>query len=237
MYRGSQELFVSGAVDNAYTFPDRELNLETVEREMDYRGTMTVYKGYLLADIVDFAQPVPQGDTLLLEASDGYAFLLSFEELETNPNILLVQSGQGKNASFDVVGPKSSKAWVRNVEILTIITGGSLEIRALDGQVGLFDPDEWTAEMDSTQVSLPSGSQKLQGVPVWKIIESSQGNETINQIIIRSAEGEIKFEWQDIANNDDLRVFSVVGDENITFVLAEISGDVLLNDLTGIEIQ
>ncbi len=63
---------------------------------MDYRGVLTEYTGYQMSDILKLADPEPDADTLLLQASDGYAFLLSFEEIENNQNILFIQNGTGK---------------------------------------------------------------------------------------------------------------------------------------------
>ncbi len=133
--------------------------MEPVTREMDYRGVLTEYRGYPILDMMDFAQPVDNADTLLIEASDGYAFLLSFEELQQNNNILIVQQGHGKNASFDVVGPESSKAWVRNTVKLTVIASDGLSITTPAGIEVEFNPDEWVAYMDSTQISLPEGTK------------------------------------------------------------------------------
>jgi hypothetical protein len=93
--------------------------------------------------------------------------------LTTNDNILLVQSGSGKNATFDIVGPESSKAWIRGVGRLTVITSDQLTFTSADGSDYRFVSDDWLLEMDSTQIALPDGSQKLQGVAVWKVITAA----------------------------------------------------------------
>ena len=91
--------------------------------------------------------------------------------------------------------------------------------------------------MDSTQVALPEGSKKLQGVPIWKIVEAYPESEKPEAIIFRSNGDEITLTWSEIQNNDDLRIFSVIEPSGISFVLAEISGDVLLFPLTEMEID
>jgi len=235
--QGPQRIQIEGAVENPYAFPDDDSQVEQVSREMDYRGVMTEYRGYPLFPIVQYANPNQNADTLLIEASDGYAFLISFEELENNPNILMVQEGKGNNASFDIVGPKSSKAWVRNVSRLSIIEAEGLSILIPSGENKQFDPDNWVSDMDSTQISLPNGSKKLQGVPVWKVIQANLSGEQPNTIIFRSESESFELSWTEIQNNDDLRIFSIIEEDGIAFTLAEMSGEVRIYPLKEIIIE
>jgi ABC-type thiamin/hydroxymethylpyrimidine transport system permease subunit len=235
--QGPQTIQIEGAVENPYAFPDNELSIKEVNREMEYRGVMTEYLGYPLLDIIDNADPRPEADTLLIEASDGYAFLISFQELNNNPNILLVQTGKGQNASFDIVGPESSKAWVRNVSRLSVIHSEGLTIATPIGEKNQFDPDKWVLEMDSTQIALPGGSQKLQGVPLWKVIEANVKENLPNTVIFKSKSGSTELSWSEIQGNDDLRIFSIIEENGIRFTLAKMSGDVLVYPLTEIIIE
>lgn len=235
--QGPKSIHISGAVEHPYQFPGDEFYSEQVTRQMEYRDVMTEYSGYSLSELVEHAQPSPSADTISIKASDGYAFLISFEELKTNPNILLVTNGKGKDASLDIVGPESSKAWVRNVEQIAVIASEGLTIIQPSAEIRQFIPDEWISEMDSTQVALPEGSKKLQGVPVWKIVEAYAETQQPETIILRSDADELTFSWLDIQDNDDLRVFSAIDESGISFVLAEMSGDILLFPLTEMEID
>lgn len=235
--QGPQTIQIEGAVENPYAFPDNDLSIKEVNREMEYRGVMTEYLGYPLLDIIDNAGPRPEADTLLIEASDGYAFLISFQELNNNPNILLVQTGKGQNASFDIVGPESSKAWVRNVSRLSVIHSEGLTIATPIGERNQFDPNKWVLEMDSTQIALPGGSQKLQGVPLWKVIEANVKENLPNTVIFKSKSGSTELSWSEIQGNDDLRIFSIIEENGIVFTLAKMSGDVLVYPLTEIIIE
>jgi energy-coupling factor transport system substrate-specific component len=237
MLTGPQEIQITGAVNRPFNFPSNDLDVDQVNKIMDYRGVMTEYRGYPLLYIIQYAQPVSLADTILLQASDGYAFLISFEELKTNPNILLVQNGKGVNASFDIVGTVSSKAWVRNLEKITVATSAGLMITDSNGEIYSFDPDQWLAEMDSTSIDLPQGSQKLQGVPLWKIINYYQKDRAINQIIVKTGDGSETLPWSDIENEDNLRLFTVIEEQGITFVLGEMSGKVIISPVSGIEIK
>jgi energy-coupling factor transport system substrate-specific component len=236
-FASGETIQITGAITNAYVFPNEEFDLEAVTREMEYRGLLTEFRGYPIIDVIEYAQPVEGADTVLLEASDGYAFLLSFEEIRENQNILIVQQGKGENTSFDIVGPESSKAWVRNTAKLTVIASEGLEIITSVGEEVTFNPDEWVVDMDSTQVALPEGSKKLQGVPLWKVIASEQPDQPISEVVLSSPEETMKMTWLEINNNDDLRIFTVIGQEDISFALAKMSGEVLLFPIREIGIH
>ena len=235
--RGAPTLQISGAVELPYEFPTGDFNPDPVTRQMEYKGVMTEYSGYLLAEVIEYAEPAEDADTLLIEASDDYAFLLSLEELETNPNILAVKQGSGKNTTYNIVGPESSKAWIRGVTELTVIVSETLTIIEPSGESHEFDPDEWVSDMDSTQIALPDGSQKLQGVPVWKIVEAYFDQGTSTEVLFKSNEETLIMRWSDIDGDDTLRLFTVIKDEGISFALAYMSGEVQLFPVTEIEID
>jgi len=235
--RGAPTLQIGGAVDLPYEFPAGDFNPDPVTRQMEYKGVMTEYSGYLLAEVIEYAEPSENADTLLIEASDGYAFLLSLEELNTNPNILAVKQGSDKNTTYNIVGPKSSKAWIRDVTELTVIVSETLTIIEPAGESHEFDPDEWVSDMDSTQIVLPDGPQKLQGVPVWKIIEAYLNQETPTEVLFNSNEETLIIQWSEIDGDDTLRLFTVIEDEGISFALAYMSGEVQLFPVTEIEID
>jgi energy-coupling factor transport system substrate-specific component len=234
---GPEQIPVNGDVSNVYGFPPEETAIETVTRQMEYKGVMTEYTGTPILDMVDYAEPDPDADTLLIEATDGYAFLISFEELNANENILLVQSGSGKNATFDVVGPESSKAWVRGIARMTVIASESLTVMDQAGASHPFDPDAWVLEMDSTQIALPEGSKKLQGVPVWKVIQAISPEAVPENLLFSNQDDSLTLTWDEVDQNDSLRIFTVIGESSIGYALAEMSGDVQLYPLTQIEIQ
>lgn len=235
--QGPQTIKIEGAVDNPYAFPGGEISVEEITREMDYRGVMTEYRGYPLLNIIENADPEQNTDTLLIEAADGYAFLISLEELENNQNILVVQKGRGNDSSFDIVGPESSKAWVRSVSRLSVIKAEELSITKPNGEIYQFDPDEWISEMDSTQISLPEGSKKLQGVPVWKVIQANFNNNELSTILFKSESESLELSWSAIQGDDDLRIFSIIEENGIAYTLAEMSGEVRIYPLSEIVIE
>ena len=235
--RGTPTITISGAVVNPYEFPSASFSPELVTRQMDYRGLPTEYYGYPLWDVIDHAQPAPAADTLLIEAADGYAFLISIDELKTNPNILIVQQGRGQNAAFDIVGPESSKAWVLNVVELTLSTSQGLTIQAPNGEILSFNPDDWLLDMDSTQVMLPSGFQKLQGVPVWKILEPLVKDQGQTMIHLKAEAETRTYPWIEIKDDDQLRIFTVIEESGVSFALGTMSGELYLYPLVAVEVK
>ncbi len=236
--KGAETVKISGAVENAIEFPNNELKINKISRQMDYRGVLTSYEGFQLSEIINYAEPNKDTNTILIEASDGYAFMISLEELIENENILLVQQGRGQNASFDIVGPESNKAWVRNVIEIRLIAAKALEVNMPQGGIFLFEAKNWISEMDSTQIALPEGSQKLQGVPVWKVIEASATGSNISQVLFKSETGQnLTLDWEKIDQNNDIRLFILIEDKGISYVLAEMTGDVLVYPVSSIEIN
>ncbi|MBG0786223.1 MAG: hypothetical protein H0S79_14095, partial [Anaerolineaceae bacterium] len=198
---------------------------------------LSEYTGYPLKAIIDAAGPDADADTLLIEATDGYAFLLSFDELNSNDNLMIVQSGSGKNSTYDVVGPESSKAWIRGVARLTVIVSDQLVFQNGDGSEYVFVSDDWLLEMDSTQIALPAGSQKLQGVAVWKIITAAFPGQTPSELQFSNSDEGITLSWDELDQNDDIRLFTVIDEDSISYALAKMSGDVVLYPVTQINIQ
>lgn len=234
---GPPQIGITGEVSNSYSFPLDEFDLKKVSHQMEFKGVMTEYFGYPVKDMIAFAGPEETADTLLIRASDGYAFLISFEELESNPNIMLVQNGKGKNASMDIVGPENSKAWVRNVTLLSVITRKSLTILDPAGEAFEFDPETWMSEMNSAQIGLPDGYQKLQGVPVWKIIQAVSDETIPFEIVFSNDNEDVSFPWTEVDGEDNIRIFTVIESDGVSYALAEMSGDVLLYPLAEIAIH
>lgn len=235
--KGSPTVSITGAVEAPYQFPDKEFAINQLDRQMEQHSVMTSYTGYPMLEVITFANPHPSANAILIEAADGYAFLISFDELLHNPDILLVPQGQGKNTSFDVVGPISSKAWVRNVVKLTISVAEGLEIHTPSGDSEIFNPEDWLQDMDSTQITLSDGPQKLQGVPLWEIVYPFFLEDSQYSIKLFSSESDILFSWSEIKENDRIRIFTIISGEDYSFVLATMSGEVLLYPLERIEIN
>jgi len=236
-YQGPPAVQIGGNVKNSYAFPEKDFSLDKVSRQMNYKNLLTEFDGYPLNTIVEYAIPDPSTNTILLEASDGYAFLISLSELNANEDILLVEKGSGKNLSYDIVGPESSKAWVRNVTNISIISSEGITIVDQDEHIHEFNPVEWQHEMDSAEINLPGGQTKVQGVPVYKIIESIADGFQPSHITLGSENELSEYPWVNLQDNIDIRIYMFIDDESITFFLAKESGEVLLFPLDKIKID
>lgn len=225
--QGTPTVKIDGDVKNPYEFPLKGFDLDKVSRKMEYKNLMTEYSGYPLGTILEYALPEPDANTIVLEAADGYAFLISINELDSNENIILVEKGSGRKTSYDIVGPELSKAWVRNVSEIAIISTDGLLIIDQNEQSHQFNPDEWVSHMDSVQINLPGGARKLQGVPLYKIVEFVTDGYQPSMITIWSEEKKSEFYWSDLLNDDNLRVFTIINDLGIDYVLAESTGTIL----------
>jgi len=120
---------------------------------------------------------------------------------------------------------------------MRVIAANNLAIIDQSNEEYYFNPDEWVAEMDSTMIALESGSQKLQGVSVWKIVSSTINQQAPNSVTIRSEAETLSFFWADLSENDNIRIFSLIEEDRISFVLADMSGEVYLTDVSEIIIE
>jgi hypothetical protein len=222
-------------VDVPLDFPDDTYKLIT--REINNRGVVIEFSGYPLLEIISQVNPFPKGDTLVIEGADGYTFFISFDELHRNENLLLVKHGKGDTASFDIVGSESRKAWIRNIANLTIINSESLSIVGSSGEKSEFAPDEWKIDMDNTLVNFLGEVKKLQGVPIWKIVVRNLHFEKPNVITFKSINKSLAVNWCKIKDNGNLRIFPIIGRVGITYILAEMSGDVIIYPVTEIVIE
>jgi hypothetical protein len=158
-------------------------------------------------------------------------------EVEQNETILLsVQEVDGE-FSFNVVGPQSLKAWVRGVERLVVVSESDLPITGFLEAPGSFDPALWQNEMDSVLLELSNGNRKVQGVPLSVLIRDRSPLPDAAQVRIESSNEDLVLELSEVMKEEDLRIFSLIQEQGIEFVLGRMSGEVLLEDITRIEVQ
>lgn len=235
--RGPPSVTLTGALADPLTFPDDFASLEQVTRKIDRQGVEVSYSGYLVTDVLERAQPDSGASKVILLASDGYGFFLSTEELEENPSILLVPQEVDGEISFDVVGPRSSKAWVRGVKQIVVIGDSTLSLGGLLVSPSAFDPQDWLGAMDSVALHLSSGSAKVQGVPLGEVLDAGGVRPEASEVVVTTPEDEVILQLDAVLADDDLRLFSLVGEDGIHFVLGRMSGEVLAEEITSIEVR
>ena len=152
-------------------------------------------------------------------------------------NLLLASQREGEDVSYSVVGAQNSKAWVRGVTELTVIGSATLDVSGALEHARPYDPNEWQFEMDSTRLDVGQGAAKYQGAPLGSVLQSMQPEPAAARVIVWPGEEPVSLPLSEVLADDDLRLFTIIGDEDISFALARLSGEVLAYPVTGIEVH
>lgn len=236
--RGPADVHIGGAVAAPYDFPSEHGDIPLVTAEVASRGAATRYEGYSLAEIIRYAEPEPGAENILLRAIDGYAFLIGMDELERNPNILLSPQGRGDEASFNIVGPESSKAWVRSIQEVIVIGASTLPVEGALDAPAEFNPADWVASMDSIDLNVGGAVQKLQGTPLGEVLASMRPEPGAQSVVLHGADGEtVSLPLPEVMADDSIRLFTVVEADAVWFAVARMDGEVLLAPVTRIVVQ
>jgi ABC-type thiamin/hydroxymethylpyrimidine transport system permease subunit/DMSO/TMAO reductase YedYZ molybdopterin-dependent catalytic subunit len=235
--RGPVTVHIGGAVAATYDYPSEHGNLGATMAEGTLREVTAKYNGVPLRDLLAQAEPQPGASLLLVRASDGYAFFISMNEVRDNKALLLSPQGEGDEASYNIVGARNSKAWVRGVAELVVVGAATLEVSGALDAPGLYDPDDWQFDMDSTNIDLGDGPHKLQGVPLGQVLAVMRPQAGATTVVVHTDGQPLSLPLADVLADEDLRLFTVIGQADVTFALARMDGQVLAARVTGIEIR
>jgi len=235
--RGPATVHIGGSVDAPYDYPTEHGDLSTATAEGTLREVTGEYKGIPVRDLLARAEPQPGASLLLVRATDGYAFFISMDEVRNNDALLLSPQGEGDEASYNVVGALNSKAWVRGVEKLVVVGASTLEVSGALDVPAAYNPDAWQFEMDSTRVDLGDGPRKLQGVPLGKVLAAMVPQATAEKVVVHTGAEPLSLPLGEVLADDDLRLFTVIGEATVTFALARMDGEVLAPQVTRIEVR
>jgi ABC-type thiamin/hydroxymethylpyrimidine transport system permease subunit len=236
-WSGEGSLRVGGEVAAPYQFSSRSPGLMERTVEIDQSGMAVTYLGYPLAEVIQAAVPDPDYDTVLLSASDGYAFLISRKELADNPDIILQVQGQGKSQVYNLVGPASKKAWINGVVEVRLLQSTPLPL-IFDQMVILFEPADWVSEMDSTRLDVGSGNKKYQGVPLGLLLDPGLSSGEYTQVVASNDQGqEALLSLEEVLGDDGIRIFLLLDQGVMSYALAHLDGEVYLVGVEKIEIR
>lgn len=235
--KGPAIVSISGAVERPYQFPTENGDIQPIEAEATLREVQMRYKGFPLSEIIYSAEPAPGAQLILLRASDDYAFFITMEELQTNNSLLLTASGDKDKASYDVVGPQNSKAWVRNISEIVVIALPTLEIKGSLNAPEDYDPSAWQFEMDSTVLDVGYGPNKYQGAPLSSVLEKMEVLTGANTVMIANDETQVELPLSQVLADNEIRIFSIMSGDQMSFALARMNGEVILSNLTAIEVR
>jgi energy-coupling factor transport system substrate-specific component len=235
--RGPAMIQVGGAVTAPYAYPSEHGDIPQITAEAALRDTTTRYTGVPIRELVARAGPKEDASLVLARAVDGYAFFISMDEVERNDSLLLACQGKGEDASCDVVGAENGKAWVRGVSALTVIGASTIEVDGALDQPGPYDPNDWQFEMDSIRLDVGDGPAKLQGAPLGMVLESMEPQPDATTVIAHTDTSSVELPLSEVLDGDDVRLFTVIGDQEIAFALARMDGTVLASNITRIEVR
>jgi len=235
--RGPATIPIAGAVEQPYRYAQEDMAETTADATL--RETTTEYKGVPLREVLARAEPAPDASMLLVQATDGYAFFISMDEVRENDALLLSCQGKGEDASCNIVGAQNSKAWVRGVSKLTLIAPSNLQVSGALAQPGIFDPDEWQFEMDSIRLDVGGGARKVQGAPLGKVIQSMEPLDDAETVVVYADDGseQVVLPLSEVCADDDVRIFTIIGQEGISFAVARMNGEVLVPRVDRIQVQ
>jgi len=220
-----------------YDYPTKHGDLRTTTAEGTLREVTGQYNGVPVRELLAAAQPQPAARLLLVRATDGYAFFIGLDEVRDNDALLLSPQGEGDDASYNIVGALNSKAWVRGVQELVVVGASTLEVFGALDAPSPYDPDDWQFDMDSTRLDLGDGPRKLQGVPLGKVLAAMEPQGTAETVLVHTSTGPRSLPLGDVLSDDDLRLFTVIGEADVTFALARMDGEVLAARVERIEVR
>ncbi len=240
--RGPATVHAGGAVEAPYDYPTSHGDIANVTAEGTLNNVTTRYTGVPVRELIARAGPQPGASLLLVRAADGYAFFIGMDEVDRNEALLLACQGQADgtsadDASCDMVGAENSKAWVRGVSELTVIGASTLEVSGALDEPGHYVPDDWQFEMDSTGLDVGAGPLKLQGVPLGQVLAALKPREDATTVLVHTPTEPVELPLDEVLGDDDLRLFTVIGEENVSFALARMDGSVLAARVTRIEVR
>lgn len=233
----TQGVQIDGSVINPFVFPVDSPNLNEIEIKYSMNGVSRTYTGTLLEELVNFSEPLNESWVLQVSASDGYSFFISIDEIFSNPNLILTSQEVGGHTLYNIVGAQSSKAWVRGVRTMKVIDLRQIQIRGMVDNPYSFLPEDWVEEMDSTFLHLEGESTKLQGVAVRSLWAYAQPKDDAGLMDFRATDNSFHLPYDEIADSDEIRIFTLLSDKGMEFVLGRMNGEVLLRDIHSIEIK
>lgn len=225
--QGPPTVHIGGAVAAPYDYPLEHGDVLPITAESTLRDVTTSYTGAPLRELIDLAQPQSNTALLLVRASDGYAFFIGMDEVRDNESLLLASQGEGEETAYSLVGPLNSKAWVRGVSELIVAGTSTLEVTGALEHPSPYDPDEWQFEMDSISLDLGHGPQKVQGAPLGQVLQAMNPRSTATTVVLDTGGEPISISLASILENDDIRVFVIIGETDISFAVAWTNGEVI----------
>lgn len=235
--RGPNTLHVGGAVEAPYDYPAQHGDIPEVSGEGELNEATRRFTGVPLEEIITRAEPQEGAEMVLIEASDGYTFFVTMDEVRENEDLLLASQGEGEEVSYSVAGAENSKAWVRGVTRLIVVGGTTLEMTGALEQPIDYDPDAWQFGMDSTQLDLGQGSKKYQGAPLGSVLNQMGPQQDASTVVLHTDGEPVRLPLDEVMDDKDVRLFTAFHGADVRFAVARMSGEVIAYPVTRIEVE
>lgn len=235
--KGAGEIVLSGNVAGDQIFSAQTTAITPITVESELQGMAGTYTGYPLEDILAQAGAGDDSDLILVTATDGYSYFITMDEVRSNPDLILVVGGEGKDASYSVVGATNSKAWVRGVAELTVFQSTPVPISMAGNGVGEFHPQDWQFDMDSVYFELETGSKKMQGVAVYLVLDALELPIPYEQAVFSNGNDSIVLDKADIQQDDTIRIFVNIDGYSMTYLVGTLQSEILLENVNSITLQ
>ena len=233
----SRNVRISGEVDVPYEFSVGNTEIELLEISEELNGVERDYTGYALIDIILAANPKVENGLILIEASDGYSYFVSYLEALENNHVILAIQNEGENVSYNLVGAESSKAWVRGVSELILMKNEGIPVKGEVNRSFIFLPEEWQSSMDSANIDFGEDKIKLQGVELREIVDYSDPKDEAVEIVLVSRDENRIISFEELNGSlKECRIFISQGDSAVEYILAKMSGDILLKNVLTLEV-
>jgi ABC-type thiamin/hydroxymethylpyrimidine transport system permease subunit/DMSO/TMAO reductase YedYZ molybdopterin-dependent catalytic subunit len=235
--RGPATVQIGGAVEAPYAYPAQHGDIPEITGEGRLNEVTRRFSGVPLQELIAQARPRAGAEMVLIEASDGYTFFVSMDEVQQNGNLALSVQGEREDAAYSLVGAENSKAWVRGVTRLTVVGGARLEVTGALETPGDFDPDAWQFGMDSTRLDLGDGPRKYQGAPLGSVLRQMAPQAGASTVVIYTEGQALRLALAEVLEDNDLRLFTAFQGEDVAFALARMDGEVLAYPVTRVEVE
>ena len=239
--KGPPEVAIRGDVDAPFSYSQAMdskaglANVEVVEREKP--GLIGTYRGVRLRDLVSRAAPRPGTSAVLIKGSDGYDFFVGLGEVTASDSLILARVTGPKGDSFSVVGAENSKAWVRNVVAIEIVTRAIVEVSGALQRPYPFVPDDWQKQMDNAQLDLGFGVRKYQGVPLGVVLERMSPAPGASLVRVSGAGDQTDLPLANVLATPAIRLYSYSTETGLAVALAEETGRVLVRKVERIAVR
>ncbi len=228
---------VTGACAEPYSYSS-DLGLPVVHLQLEMQGMKRDVTGTPLREIVARAEPDPGVNAVIATAIDGYAFFITMDEIASNGELLLTHHGGGNNISYDIVGAKSPKAWVRNVIELRLQAQTTIALTGKLGQPTPFRPADWLDDMDSASLDVGDGPNKYQGVPARAVISAAEPEDGATTLRATSRQGDTT-EWPlaEVLADDAIRIWVVNTPDGTRYAVGRADQEIVATDVVELAVE